>query len=208
VEEVDRLNGVVTQFLDYARPLKSSMAPGDVGDILQRTFKLLAPQIPPGIELAIDVAPELPLVNCDAEQLKQVFLNLALNSFQAMPAGGHLRVSASLARDDLASWQEPRLRDDRVEIRFRDTGPGIPSDARENVFVPFYTTKEKGTGLGLAISQRIVKAHHGSLVVSGPAQGGAEFAISLPCIDLEPPRTAAPSPPPEPRRARKRRLSP
>lgn len=207
VEEVDRLNGVVTQFLDYARPLKSSMAPGDVGDILQRTFKLLAPQIPPRIELAIDVAPELPLVNCDAEQLKQVFLNLALNSFQAMPDGGHLRVSAALARDELASWQEPRLRDDRVEIRFRDTGPGIPSDARENVFVPFYTTKEKGTGLGLAISQRIVKAHHGSLVVSGPAQGGAEFAISLPCLDLAPPRNAAPAPPPESRRARKRRLS-
>ena len=207
VEEVDRLNGVVTQFLDYARPLKSSMAPGDVGEILQRTFKLLAPQIPPGIELAIDVAPELPLVSCDAEQLKQVFLNLALNSFQAMPDGGALRVSAALARDELASWQEPRLRDDRVEIRFRDTGPGIPSDARENVFVPFYTTKEKGTGLGLAISQRIVKAHHGSLVVSGPAQGGAEFAISLPCIELEPPRAEAPSPPPEPRRTRKRRLS-
>jgi two-component system, NtrC family, sensor histidine kinase HydH len=207
VEEVDRLNGVVTQFLDYARPLKSSMAPGDVGDILQRTFKLLAPQIPPGIEFSIDVAPELPLVNCDAEQLKQVFLNLALNAFQAMPDGGALRVSASLARDELASWQEPRLRDDRVEIRFRDSGPGIPSDARENVFVPFYTTKEKGTGLGLAISQRIVKAHHGSLVVSGPSQGGAVFTISLPCIELEPPRTAAPSPPPEPRRARKRRFS-
>jgi signal transduction histidine kinase len=116
-------------------------------------------------------------------------------------------VSASLARDELASWQEPRLRDDRVEIRFRDSGPGIPSDARENVFVPFYTTKEKGTGLGLAISQRIVKAHHGSLVVSGPSQGGAVFTISLPCIELEPPRTAAPSPPPEPRRARKRRFS-
>jgi K+-sensing histidine kinase KdpD len=60
--------------------------------------------------------------------------------------------------------------------------------------------------LGLAISQRIVKAHHGSLVVSGPAQGGAEFAISLPCIELEPPRPEAPSPPPEPRRTRKRRL--
>ena len=205
VEEVDRLNGVVTQFLDYARPLKSSMAPGDVGDILQSTFKLLAPQVPPGIELAIEVAPELPLVNCDAEQLKQVFLNLALNSFQAMPDGGHLRVSASMARDDVASWRELRLRDDRVEIRFRDTGPGIPLDARENVFVPFYTTKEKGTGLGLAISQRIVKAHHGTLVVSGSAQGGAEFAISLPCIEVTPSWSDAPAQPPEPRRARKRR---
>jgi two-component system, NtrC family, sensor histidine kinase HydH len=208
VEEVDRLNGVVTQFLDYARPLKSTLAPGDVGDILQRTFKLLAPQVPAGIELTIDLAPELPLVNCDAEQLKQVFLNLALNSFQAMPDGGKLHVSASLARDELATWREPRFRDDRVEVRFRDTGPGIPADARDNVFVPFYTTKEKGTGLGLAISQRIVKAHHGTLIVSGPPGGGAEFAVSLPCIQAELPRPAAPAPQPESRRARKRRSSP
>jgi two-component system sensor histidine kinase HydH len=185
VEEVDRLNGVVTAFLDYARPLKSSMSPGDLGDILQRTFKLLAPQIPQGIEVSIDVAPELPPVECDAEQLKQVFLNLALNSFQAMPRGGQLRVSATLARDDLDGWREPRYRDARVEVRFRDTGPGISPQARESIFVPFYTTKEKGTGLGLAISQRIVKAHRGSLTVATPPEGGAEFTVSLPSIPVE-----------------------
>jgi signal transduction histidine kinase len=198
---------VVTAFLDYARPLKSSLAPGDVGDILQRTFKLLAPQVPPGIEVAIDVVPELPPVACDAEQLKQVFLNLALNSFQAMPQGGTLRVSAGLARDELASWREPRFRDDRIEIRFRDSGPGVPADARESIFVPFYTTKEKGTGLGLAISQRIVKSHHGTLTVTSPPGGGAEFTVSLPAIPAE-----APLQPPaaglaarESRRARRRR---
>jgi signal transduction histidine kinase len=151
------------------------------------------------------VAPELPLVSCDAEQLKQVFLNLALNSFQAMPEGGRLRVSATLARDELATWREPRFRDDRVEIRFRDTGPGVPAEARDSVFVPFYTTKEKGTGLGLAISQRIIKAHHGTLIVSTPPQGGAEFAISLPCIQVEPPRPEVPAPTADSRRARKRR---
>jgi two-component system sensor histidine kinase HydH len=208
VEEVDRLNGVVTAFLDYARPLKSAMSPGDVGDILQRTFKLLTPQIPEGIEVAIDVAPELPPVECDPEQLKQVFLNLALNSFQAMPGGGRLRVTATLARDDLDGWREPRYRDARIEVRFRDTGPGIPPEARESIFVPFYTTKEKGTGLGLAISQRIVKAHRGSLSVSAPPEGGAEFTVSLPSIPAE----SALQPPAGPipgaadvRRARRRR---
>jgi two-component system, NtrC family, sensor histidine kinase HydH len=208
VEEVDRLNGVVTQFLDYARPLKSNLSRGDVGEILQRTFKLLAPQIPSRIEVAIDVAPELPPVECDAEQLKQVILNLALNSFQAMPDGGKLIVTAALARDELSGWREPRLRDDRVEIRFRDTGPGVPADARENVFVPFYTTKEKGTGLGLAISQRIVKAHRGALTVTTPPGGGAEFTISLPCIEPSPAEAAAApaaADPPEPRRGRRRR---
>ena len=213
VDEVDRLNGVVTAFLDYSRPLKPSLAPADVGDILQRTFKLLAPQVPPAIAVSGEVAPELPQVLCDAEQLRQVFINLALNSFQAMPGGGRLDVTAGLARDEVASWREPRFRDARVEIRFRDTGPGIPPEARENVFVPFYTTKEKGTGLGLAISQRIVKAHHGSLAISGPPSGGAEFTVSLPSIPAEaqavPPSglDVEPSPGlprPRPRRRRRR----
>ena len=207
VEEVNRLNGVVTQFLDYSRPLKSSMSPGDVGEILQRTFKLLAPEIPEGIDLRLDLAPELPAVSCDAEQLKQVFLNLALNAFQAMPRGGSLVVSTRLVRDELAPWRESHGRD-RVEVRFRDTGPGIPPEARENVFVPFFTTKEKGTGLGLAISQRLVKAHQGTIAVSSPPGGGAEFVISLPGL----PEEATPQPvatsraeEPAPRRRRRRR---
>lgn len=204
VEEVNRLNGVVSQFLDYSRPLKTSMLPGDVGEILQRTFKLLAPEIPDGIRFTLDLAPELPAVQCDAEQLKQVFLNLALNAFQAMPRGGSLTVSTRWARDDLAPWRESHARE-RVEVRFRDTGPGIPAEARENVFVPFFTTKEKGTGLGLAISQRIVKAHQGTIGVSSPSGGGAEFVISLPGLPEE-----APAQPPvqqfeEPRRRRRRR---
>jgi len=206
VDEVNRLNGVVSQFLDYSRPLKSSMSPGDVGDILQRTFKLLAPDIPSGIHLSLDLAPELPAVNCDAEQLKQVFLNLALNAFQAMPLGGTLTVSTQLTRDDLAPWRESHARD-RVEVRFRDTGPGIPPESRDNVFVPFFTTKEKGTGLGLAISQRIVKAHQGTIGVSSPPGGGAEFVLSFPGLPSE-----APAAPPAPavvedsrRRSRRRR---
>jgi signal transduction histidine kinase len=204
VEEVNRLNGVVSQFLDYSRPLKSSMTPGDVGEILQRTFKLLAPEIPDRIELTLDLAPELPAVNCDAEQLKQVFLNLALNAFQAMPGGGSLTASTRLARDDLAPWRESHARD-RVEVRFRDTGPGIPPEARENVFVPFFTTKEKGTGLGLAISQRIVKAHQGTIAVLSPSGGGAEFVISLPGLPEETPAQPAASQEEEPRPRRRRR---
>jgi signal transduction histidine kinase len=121
-------------------------------------------------------------VNCDPEQLRQVFLNLALNAVQAMPRGGKLAVSTRLARDELAVWREAPRRSDSVEVRFRDTGPGVPEEAREHIFVPFYTTKEKGTGLGLAICQRIVKAHGGSIVVrSGPGPG-AEFVISLPAL--------------------------
>jgi two-component system, NtrC family, sensor histidine kinase HydH len=180
IEEVNRLNAVVTEFLDYSRPLRPSMAPTDVNDVLTRTFRLLAGQVPAGVVPALQLAEDLPRVQADAEQLKQVFLNLALNAFQAMPRGGKLTVSTYAARDDLAFWRDSGRRPDVVEIRFRDTGPGIPDDARESIFVPFYTTKEKGTGLGLAICQRIVKAHQGSIAVRSNPGEGAEFLIALP----------------------------
>lgn len=207
VEEVNRLNGVVTQFLDYSRPLKPSLAPTQVNEVLERTFKLLQAEIPESIRLELELAEWLPRVQADAEQLKQVFLNLALNAFQAMPHGGRLTVSTRLARDELAFWREGARRADVVEIRFRDTGPGIPDDARESIFVPFYTTKEKGTGLGLAICQRIVKAQQGTIVVRSAPGEGAEFLISLPGLHEERP-AEAPRPPlddEEKARARERR---
>jgi two-component system, NtrC family, sensor histidine kinase HydH len=194
VEEVDRLNGVVTQFLDYSRPLKPALAPTEVNEILQKTFRLLEPEVPEGVALSVELAPWLPRVQADAEQLKQVFLNLALNAFQAMPKGGRLAVSTRVARDELAFWREGTRRTDVVEIRFQDTGPGIPEEARESIFVPFYTTKEKGTGLGLAICQRIVKAHAGSIVVRSASGAGAEFLLSLPGLHEErPPEAARPA---------------
>jgi signal transduction histidine kinase len=182
LDEVNRLNGVVTQFLDYSRPLKSALAPGDVNDILQRTLKLLSPQVPAGVTVHVELAPDVPHVNCDAEQLKQVFLNLAINAIQAMPAGGRLDVRTGVARDEIALMRSPSSRSDIVEIRFHDTGPGIPDDAREHLFVPFYTTKEKGTGLGLAICQRIIGSHGGTIGLRSAPGDGAEFVVSLPAV--------------------------
>ncbi len=207
IEEVNRLNGVVTQFLDYSRPLKPSLAPTSVNEVLERTFKLLQPQVPAAVTVELELADWLPRVQADAEQLKQVFLNLALNAFQAMPRGGRLSVSTRLARDELAFWREGARRVDVVEIRFRDTGAGIPEEAREAIFVPFYTTKEKGTGLGLAICQRIVKAHLGSIGVHSTSDEGTEFLVSLPGIREErPPGPDQPAADPgEKARARERR---
>ncbi len=206
IEEVDRLNGVVTQFLDYSRPLKPSMAPTVVNEVVEKTFKLLQPEIPPNVALEIDLADWLPRVQADAEQLKQVFLNLALNAFQAMPGGGRLQVSTRVARDELAFWREGSRRADVVEIRFRDSGPGIPEAARESIFVPFYTTKEKGTGLGLAICQRLVKAHQGSIGIRSPPDQGAEFLVALPGLREErPPEPKPPLSADEKAKARERR---
>jgi two-component system sensor histidine kinase HydH len=215
VDEVNRLNGVVSQFLDYSRPLKSTMTPGDVNDILQRTFKLLAGEVAPTIEIQLELAEGLPRINCDPEQLKQVFLNMALNAVQAMPQGGKLNVSTKVARDEAALWRDGPRRNEIVEVRFRDNGPGIPEEARDHIFVPFFTTKEKGTGLGLAISQRIIKSHQGNIGVRSAAGGGAEFFITLPGIredrtpEIEGPKhdenRALPEPEAQHQRKKKRR---
>jgi len=205
IEEVNRLNGVVTQFLDYSRPLKPALAPTSVNEVLDRTFKLLGPQVPAGVELEVSLAEWLPRVNADAEQLKQVFLNLALNAFQAMgAAGGKLSVSTRLARDELAFWREGARRAEVVEIRFADSGPGIPENEHERVFVPFFTTKEKGTGLGLAICQRLVKAHQGTIQLHSSPGAGAEFLISLPGLPDERPPDLLRNPPDPDERARVR----
>jgi signal transduction histidine kinase len=187
VEEVNRLDGVVAQFLDYSKPIpergSDKLAPTDLNDVLARTFKLVEPSFPANVHLDLDLEPQLPPVLADAEQLKQVFINLALNALQAMPDGGRLGVHTRRPRQPLElglSEAMPRYAAETVEVRFIDTGAGIPEDAKDRIFIPFYTTKSKGTGLGLAITQRIVKAHGGSIEVQSRIGEGSEFILRFP----------------------------
>jgi len=187
VEEVNRLDGVVAQFLDYSRPMSpgatEKLIPTDLNDVLSRTVKLIEGSLPPNVRLELSLEPELPRILGDAEQLKQVFINLALNAVQAMPDGGRLAVRTRRPRQPLElglSDSSPRYAADQVEVRFADTGAGIPEEAKDRIFIPFYTTKSKGTGLGLAISQRIVKAHGGSIEVQSRLGEGSEFILRFP----------------------------
>ncbi len=193
VEEVNRLNTVVSQFLDYSRPLKQNFAPTDLDDVVNRTVKLLSNDIPAHITVKLELAEKLPKVQADAEQLKQVLINLVQNAVQAMPSGGVLALSTR-APDEVPAWRFSGA--EGVELRVRDTGGGIPDDARQHIFVPFYTTKEKGTGLGLAICQRIVKSHGGAISVTSKVGEGTEFVIRLPAIP-EPRELAESTPPPD-----------
>ena len=187
VEEVNRLDGVVAQFLDYSRPMSpgatEKLTPTDLNDVLSRTVKLIEGSLPPNVRLELSLEPDLPRILGDAEQLKQVFINLALNAVQAMPDGGRLAVRTRRPRQPLElglSDASPRYAADQVEVRFADTGAGIPEEAKDRIFIPFYTTKSKGTGLGLAISQRIVKAHGGSIEVQSRLGEGSEFILRFP----------------------------
>ncbi|HET6149512.1 MAG TPA: ATP-binding protein [Polyangia bacterium] len=176
VEEVNRLNKIVSQFLDYARPYRGEQRPLEVNDVVRKTLQLLnKEQGGHNVEIVTSYADGLPPVRADAEQLLQVFLNLSLNALQAMPQGGRLLVSTSLRRATRRGAAAAFF-----EVRFRDTGVGIPPGDQRNLFIPFFTTKEKGTGLGLPISQRIIENHGGTIEVRSQPGEGATFTVLLP----------------------------
>ena len=176
VEEVDRLNKIVSQFLDYARPYRGDQSPLDVNDVVRKTMNLIEKERSGSrVEIVQDLLEGLPPVRADAQQLRQVFLNLAINAFDAMAQGGRLQVSTSLRRSTRRGASAAFL-----EIRFRDDGIGIPPADLRNLFIPFFTTKEKGTGLGLPISQRIIENHGGTIEVRSQPGSGSTFAVLLP----------------------------
>ena len=184
VEEVNRLNNVLSQFLDYARPSRSDPAQlgeVDVNEVVRKTVQLME-TYDASKKARIDVRMDdlLPPVAGDAEQLRQVFLNLGLNALQAMDGGG-----ATPGTLEIVTTRRRRSRlgyGSFAEIRFRDSGVGIPRDKLKNLFIPFFTTKSRGTGLGLAISQRIVTQHGGTIEVRSSPGKGSTFSVFLPAL--------------------------
>lgn len=171
IEETDRLNLVLSQFLEYARPYRGSLDPCALGPVLERVATLLRADAA-GIELILDL-PEggVPEVLGDGDQLLQVCLNLGRNAVDAMDGEGRLTISARAVTID---------EQQRVEIAVEDDGPGISADVQRQLFVPFFTTKRRGTGLGLAICQRILQHHDSSIRVRSTPGEGTRMAFSLP----------------------------
>lgn len=178
VEEVDRLNRVVSSFLDYARPSTGDPTPTEINGVVQRTLQLLGPDLGE-IEPKLELSEVLPPVRIDAERLRQVLINLGLNASQAMEGRGELVVRTG------RRWMREPTGERRlwVELEVSDTGPGIPERVRQNLFVPFVTTKDRGTGLGLAISQRIVNTAGGDIEVRSLEGVGTTFVVRLPAAD-------------------------
>ncbi|MCB9567436.1 MAG: GAF domain-containing protein [Myxococcales bacterium] len=175
VEEVGRLNRVVTQFLRYSRPFKGEMSAVNMAEVVQSTVRLLDEESRKRVVVA-PAPPLLPPVRGDAEALRQVLLNLVRNAIDAvmnLDPPGIVRLSLGVRRRGLASG-------DAVTCTVRDNGPGFSSATLTNLFVPFHTTKSGGTGLGLPISQRIVENHRGAIEVTTPEDGGAQFTVVLP----------------------------
>jgi nitrogen-specific signal transduction histidine kinase len=185
VEESNRLNRVVTEFLDYARPKTGGAGPASVGDVLRRCVQLVSAEHGESLVIETSVAAGVPDVPVDPERLLQVFLNLAINAAQAMDGRGRLEIVATTRRDSgPAGAARAGNSHRRVVVRFRDHGPGIPPEVLPSVFIPFFTTKEHGTGLGLAISQRIVEDAGGAIEVRSELERGSDFTVVLPAVEV------------------------
>jgi signal transduction histidine kinase len=177
LEEVERLDRVVGSVLDYARPSKADIGAIDVNTVVKGTLKLLASDRAEVSDARMDLEPDLPRVRADAEQLRQVLINLIRNASQAMGLGGTVYVNTRKREERHPGGREPTT---FVEIAVRDEGPGIAPQVMKNLFVPFVTTKDRGTGLGLAISQRVVAEVGGRIDVATRPGLGSTFTVILP----------------------------
>ncbi len=186
LEEVERLDRVVGSVLDYARPSKGDVGLVEVNAVVRGTLKLLASDRAEVSDVRMELEETLPGVRVDAEQLRQVLINLVRNASQAMGATGTVYVTTrSREQRRLGGSEVVRF----VEIAVRDEGPGIAPQVMKNLFVPFVTTKDKGTGLGLAISQRVVAEMGGRIDVASSEGLGSTFTVVLPAaseVDAEP----------------------
>jgi len=177
VRETDRLNSIITEFLEYARLKNAQNERVELLPILDETIMLLkncrACSCDIRISHAID--PDI-LLQGDGQRLRQVFWNLLINACQAMPQGGEIKVTARpfIREYDNTSWWE---------ISIADTGQGISLEDRDKIFTPFFTTKTGGTGLGLAIVYRIIEDHRGTITVDSMPGRGTQFIIRLPMIE-------------------------
>jgi signal transduction histidine kinase len=167
-KESRRLNRLLTSFLEFARPRQLDLKMVEIGEILDSVIILIRNASDTSRpELQKRIQPDLPMLECDPEQLKQVLLNLVMNASQAMPQGGTVSLKA---QSDGTS----------VNIDVHDQGGGIDEENLERIFDPFFTTKESGTGLGLSVAHQIVSQHGGMLTIVRNSPQGVTVRVSLP----------------------------
>jgi signal transduction histidine kinase len=168
IEESSRLNDIVTDFLNFAKPKSPNLISCRIEDVLEKNITFLASQIQEeGYFVEKFYGNDLPAIMADSNMLYQAFLNILINAMQAMPDGGKIYIEISFINNT-------------VTILFEDEGEGIPEDLMEKIWDPFFTTKAKGTGLGLGIVKNIIEVHGGSIQISNRPVCGAHVTIKIP----------------------------
>jgi two-component system, NtrC family, sensor histidine kinase HydH len=175
--EVNRLNGLVARFLDFARPQQVDLRPVQIAQIVDRAVDSVQNQLPGAhVKVERNYASAVPEILADQQLCEQIFINLILNAFQAMH--GHGAEGEAVLQLSIA----PEAANGRkgVGVVVEDTGPGVPAESREQIFNPFFTSKKDGVGLGLAIVAKFVDDHRGSIRLESNSGAGARFHVFLP----------------------------
>jgi two-component system, NtrC family, sensor histidine kinase HydH len=172
VREIDRINHVVTDLLNFSRPMALEPEVTMLPDLIDHVVSLVSADAKKHeVDINVDCTPGIPPMSLDPNQVTQALLNLMLNAVNAMETGGALTIRASVSREG-----------EGLEIQMEDNGPGIDPAVQEKIFEPFYTTRERGTGLGLAMVRKIAENHDGGVSVESPSPGksrGSRFTLFL-----------------------------
>lgn len=167
-EEVERLNGIIVDFLFAVRPMDMNLVKQDLNELLRELFEFMQYELEEqGVDLALELDDDLPHLQLDTKYIKQALLNIVKNALSAMPEGGRLLVVTNLS-------------DDQVELSISDSGVGIPEENMAKIFEPYFTTKDFGSGLGLTLVYKIIKEHQGEINLQSKEGEGTTFTITLP----------------------------
>ncbi|MDX2446416.1 MAG: ATP-binding protein [Desulfobacterales bacterium] len=168
IEEGERLNNIITDFLNFARPRQPNLIACRIEEVLEKNLNFIAAEAKnAGYRLATQFAHGLPDIMADKDMLYQAFLNILINAMQSMPDGGGIQIRIA-------------TEDDRVKIQFLDEGQGIAEKINEKIWDPFFTTKEMGTGLGLGIVKNIIESHNGVVHIENRPVRGVVVTVELP----------------------------
>ncbi len=171
ISEVERLEGITAEILEYSRQPKLDLKPHNINNLVEKSLDLLGKQLSAGrIKLATEFTAADPSARLDERRFRQVVFNIVANAIESMEKGGVLSLST-------------HIRDDHVVLEIQDTGCGIPGEHHDQLFKPFFTTKSRGSGLGLPISKKIVEDHGGFLEFESRAGSGTRFSIFIPLKD-------------------------
>jgi two-component system, NtrC family, sensor kinase len=181
LEEMERLNSFVTDFLYLAKESVPKLISTNLNELILNTLTFFEePLAAKGIQLSKDLGNSLPPVKIDPHQMEQVLINLLINARDAMPGGGSLEIATRFERNE-----PPGERPDKILITIKDTGMGIPAEHQANIFDPFFSLKKGGTGLGLPISLGIVESHGGKMAIQSTEGAGTVVTIELPTGNKE-----------------------
>jgi two-component system nitrogen regulation sensor histidine kinase NtrY len=173
IEEVETLRHLADEFARFARLPAPNLQLNSLNDTIQKTIALYKNSVPSNIRIHWNPGEDLPSFNFDAEQIGQVIQNLLQNSIEAFTDGGEISVSSAHSQQKDKNW---------ILLVIQDTGPGMTEKIKQEVFTPYFTTKQKGTGLGLAIVHRIVTEHGGNILVESEPGKGTRFEVRLPLL--------------------------